>query len=246
MLGNLSPIERNVDVVFVIDASKSMELLIGKLQQVDSVYDELLKRWCYKVKSINRIRFKVIWYRNFFVDGDDSYGESKFFEMPDERMSFREFLCNIQAYGGCSGRRPGLAALTMAMNSDFIQEGDKRCHIIVLFIDAPSYSFEEMKDLKEKCYSNSSMSMKGVDNILESLGDFYDEWSGPYALGATPLYPKLDRRGKRLFLVAPIRYLWDYMEFELENTLRVSIEDISGTTDVDLEKVFDIIPYGIN
>lgn len=246
MLGDLSPIERNVDVVFVIDASKSMELLIEKLQQADSVYDELFQRWRYKVKSINRIRFKVIWYRNFFVDGDNSYGESKFFEMPDERVSFREFLCNIQTYGGCSGRRPGLAALAMAMNSDFVQDGDIKRHIVVLFTDATSYSFEEMKDLKENGYSNSSMSMKGLDNIPDSLDDFYYEWCGVHPLGVTPKYFKLDWRGRRLVLVAPTSYPWDYMEVELENTLRVPIEDISGTTDVDLEKVFDIISYGIN
>lgn len=50
---NLPEIDRNVDIVFVIDAAKTMQPIIDKLQQVDLLYDKLLEVCSMQGKSLN-------------------------------------------------------------------------------------------------------------------------------------------------------------------------------------------------
>ena len=252
LLRDFSPLERNVDIVFVIDASKSMEALIQGLQQrADSFYDEFLDACAYQVKTINRIRFKVIWYRDFFIDGDDAYGESDFFEMPDERMNFKEYLNSIRAYGGSDRPRPSLAVLSNALCSDFIQEGDERRHIIVHFTDAQSYSFEEIHDLRKKCNIDNLL-VKGLDRIPVSYREFlFDYWeekiSYPLGISMTEMagykkYSKLDNMGKRLLLITPEVFPWDDMEVEFDHTIRLHID---GMTKIDWEQLINYISYAV-
>lgn len=233
---NTHPIERNVDIVFVIDASKSMEALIQGLQQrADSLYDEFLEACAYNVKSINRIKFKVIWYQDFFIDGDDTYGESGFFEMPDERMRFNEYLNSIRACGGSNYYRPGLAVLSSELSSDFVQEGDKRCHIIIHFTDAASYTFEKMKNLKEKCQINNDMIVKVLEDIPNGYEGFLCKWE-------ECKYPNLDKLGKRLLLIAPEVYPWDVLEVELDYTMRMPINDVAK---INWKRLIDVISYSV-
>ena len=86
-------------------------------------------------RIVNHLRIKVIWFRDFYYDGDKAYGESKFFELDDESQDFKDFVSGIQAAGGGDDPECGLEALSMAMRSDFTQEGTKRRHIIVYNIE---------------------------------------------------------------------------------------------------------------
>lgn len=248
LLLNLPEIETNVDIVFVIDAAKTMKPIIDKLQQVASVYDKLLEA-C-RSKNINCIRFKVIWYRDFFVDGDKTYGESRFFEMPREEENFKEYLGGINAYGGNNTRRPGLAALSMALESDFVQEGDKKFHIIIQFTDTSSYSFEEIHELSKKCHINNSILAKRLNNdIPKSYERFWDCWENNvvYPLGTKMAdmliynrYAKLDKVGKRLILFTPEVYPWSDMEIELTYTIRVPL---NNAVEFNLESLYDVFSH---
>lgn len=242
-------IECNIDIVFVIDAVATMKPIIDELQQVDLVYDKLLEVCLSSGGSINSIRFKVIWYRDFFVDGGKTYGESRFFEMPKESENFKEYIGEIDAYGGSNTRRPGLAALSMALGSDFVQEGDKKRHIIIQFTDASSYSFEEMYDLKRHCQINDGMLAKRLNDIPDSYEVFFDWWEDnvTYPLGSqiTEMlrynpYAQLDQNGKRLILCAPEVYPWFDLGIELTNTLLIR-RDLSSVNRV--EDIFDIFIY---
>ena len=232
---NLPEIDRNVDIVFVIDAAKTMKPIIDKLQQVDSLYDKLLEVCSMQGKSLNFIRFKVIWYRDFFADGDNTYGESSFFEMPRERENFKEYLEGIYAYGGNNTRRLGLAALSMALNSDFVQEGDKKRHIVIQFTDAPSYSFEEIHDLITGYDINNNMLLKKLNGMPGS----FDEFSDNYHDG---IFAKLDKNGKRLLLITPNVYPWSDMACEFEYTLQL---DLNNATDFDLECLYGVFSYPV-
>ena len=82
-------------------------------------------------RSINNLRIKVVWFRDFYYDGNYAYDESKFFELPEEKEEFRDFVNGIHEAGGGDDPESGLEALTMAMRSDFVQEGEK--NVILLF-----------------------------------------------------------------------------------------------------------------
>ena len=131
-----------MDIVFVIDATRSMEPLIEKVKNATLVFHDGLAEALRENKRIIRnLRARVIWFRDFYFDGKYAYGESPFFLLPEEKEAFHDFVASIEAKGGYDAPESALEALTLAMRSDFVQEGDKKRHVIVLFTDEEAHSF---------------------------------------------------------------------------------------------------------
>ena len=152
MLGSMGEgeegIATNVDIVFVIDATRSMQTTIDMVKESALSFQDKLYDFMDEAKrSINNLRIKVVWFRDFYYDGNYAYDESKFFELPEEKEEFRDFVNGIHEAGGGDDPESGLEALTMAMRSDFVQEGEKKRHIIVLFTDAAAHPFEDYDEL---------------------------------------------------------------------------------------------------
>lgn len=136
MLGSMGEgeegIATNVDIVFVIDATRSMRTTIDMVKESALSFQDKLYDFMDEAKrSINNLRIKVVWFRDFYYDGNYAYDESKFFELPEEKEEFRDFVNGIHEAGGGDDPESGLEALTMAMRSDFVQEGAK--NVILLF-----------------------------------------------------------------------------------------------------------------
>lgn len=70
--------------------------------------------------------------------------------MPNEKMDLKEYLNEIYADGGGDDPESGLEALAMAMKSDFVQKGEKKRHIIILFTDAAAHPLRIMTSLLQK------------------------------------------------------------------------------------------------
>lgn len=131
MLGSMGEgeegIATNVDIVFVIDATRSMKTTIDMVKESALSFQDKLYDFMDEAKrSINNLRIKVVWFRDFYYDGNYAYDESKFFELPEEKEEFRDFVNGIHEAGGGDDPESGLEALTMAMRSDFVQEGEKK------------------------------------------------------------------------------------------------------------------------
>lgn len=113
----LAEIETNVDIVFVIDVTKSMERMIDIIQTAAiSFLDEFFEKMNSMKRRVENLRVKVISFRDFYYDGNHAYNESKFFTMPNEKMDLKEYLNEIYADGGGDDPESGLEALAMAMN----------------------------------------------------------------------------------------------------------------------------------
>lgn len=122
----LAEIETNVDIVFVIDVTKSMERMIDIIQTAAiSFLDEFFEKMNSMKRRVENLRVKVISFRDFYYDGNHAYNESKFFTMPNEKMDLKEYLNEIYADGGGDDPESGLEALAMAMKSDFVQKGKR-------------------------------------------------------------------------------------------------------------------------
>ena len=77
-------IETNVDIVFVIDVTKSMERMIDIIQTAAiSFLDEFFEKMNSMKRRVENLRVKVISFRDFYYDGNHAYNESKFFTMPN-------------------------------------------------------------------------------------------------------------------------------------------------------------------
>ncbi|MBO4556465.1 MAG: VWA domain-containing protein [Elusimicrobiales bacterium] len=238
MLGEIRSIDTNVDIVFAVDATGSMEPLIEKVKQLTvSLKDDIEKGLEDKHRKINNLRVKVIAFRDYYVDGDGAMEESDFFILPEEEDDFRDFVSNIRAGGGGDEPESGLEALALALRSDFVQDGDKKRHIIVLFTDASAHPLEKQKDGVPSNYPA---------NMFKNLHEFYNKWGvGQESLGMSSYEEQMSRNAKRLILFAPNVYPWDEIEANFDNTIRKDMDKGNNGRDLKLDDVIALITGSI-
>lgn len=240
MLGSVNMmIDTNVDIVFVIDGTGSMQPLLDKVKSLAlSFRDELEKGLELNQRRINNLRIKVIVYRDYYVDGRDSLEESRFFVLPEEKKGFHDFVSGIRADGGGDEPESGLEALTLALRSDFVKDGDKRRHIIVLFTDASAHPLEKQSGGVPDNYPK---------DMLKNLGELYQLWGeeqealGASSSGSAPM----SKDAKRLVLFAPSLYPWNDLELDLENTIRKEMNKGTGGAELELDEVIALIANSI-
>src|SRR5882672_3814784 len=110
----------SVDLVLCIDATGSMGHIINRVKESAlRFHDDLNLKMQEKSKTIDSLRLKVIAYRDYYVDGDKSLMESRFFALPEEKGAFGEFIRSVGAEGGGDEPETGLEALAFAMRSDW-------------------------------------------------------------------------------------------------------------------------------
>lgn len=159
-------IDTNVDIVFAIDATESMQPLIDKVKSLTlSFREELEKGLKENRRIIKNLRIKVIVFRDYYVDDKYAMEESQFFILPEEKQEFYNFVSQIKAGGGGDEPESGLEALALALRSDFVKDGDKKRHVIVLFTDASAHPLEQQEDGVPSNYPS---------NMFKNLGDLYE------------------------------------------------------------------------
>ena len=229
----------NVDIVFVIDATESMQPLIDKVKSLTLSFREELEKGLEKNKrKISGLRMKVIVFRDYYVDDAYALEESRFFILPEEKQDFYDFVSGIRAGGGGDEPESGLEALAVALRSKFVEEGDKKRHIIVLFTDASAHKSEQQFD---------GIPVNYPPEMFKNLGELYQAWeSGQGALGASNSGNHLmDREAKRLVLFAPSVYPWNDLEIDLENVIRKELDKGNGGQDLDLDDVIALVSNSI-
>lgn len=232
-------IETNVDIVFVIDATESMQPLIDKVKSLTLSFREELEEGLKKNRRIiKNLRIKVIVFRDYYVDDKYAMEESRFFILPDEKQDFYNFVSKVKAGGGGDEPESGLEALALALRSNFVKDGDKRRHVIVLFTDASAHPFEQQMDGVPSNYPT---------NMFKDISELYETWGmGQDYLGSTRnLGNQMARNAKRLVLFAPSMYPWGEMEYELENTIRKDMDKGNGGRDLELDDVIALIANSI-
>ena len=233
-------IDTNVDIVFVIDATESMQPLIDKVKSLTLTFREELEKGLEKNKrKIQNLRIKVIVFRDYYVDDKYAMDESRFFTLPEEKQDFYNYVSKIRAGGGGDEPESGLEALALALRSDFIQEGDKKRHVIVLFTDASAHELEQQNDGVPSNYP---------PNMFRNLDDVYMTWgTGQDALGVSSDYlsARMSKDAKRLVLFAPSLYPWYDIEQNLENVIRKDMDKGNGGRDLDLDDVIAMIANSI-
>lgn len=246
MLGRRDEIETNVDIVFVIDATRSMEPMIEKVKEATlTFHEELYSALKEYRRAINNLRVKVVWFRDFYFDGKYAYGESRFFNLPAERQPFHDYVAGIEAKGGFDEPESALEALTLAMRSDFVTEGERKRHVIVLFTDEEAHPFEDYDRLCKEAAKYGIKPEMYPPNMFKNIKEFYNAWDGnssyQEALGKEGNNTKLDIYGRRLVLCTPSVYPWSEMEIDLENVLHIELEKGGSGEDLNMSDVYPMI-----
>jgi hypothetical protein len=216
-----------VDIVLCIDATGSMAPIIEKVKSnALRFYEDLLATMAQKSKSIDTLRLKVIAFRDYYYDEDESMAESTFFTLPEEKEAFSKFVSDLKAEGGGEEPESGLEALALAIRAKWNTTGDKKRQIIVVWTDASVHPLEKDAHAKPANYPK---------NMPANFDDLSDLWDGQY----------MSRAAKRLILYAPDAYAWTDMANHWENTIQYPSKAGEGLGEVDYQTILDAIASSV-
>ena len=212
----------NVDIVMCIDATASMRPHIERAKErALMLHEDIIKACQEKKKVINRLRIRVIAFRDYYVDSEPML-ESNFFELPAELEKFRSFVMGLKADGGGDDPENALEALALAMKSAWSSDGQKHRHIIVMFTDTTTHELD--KSPKPKGYPI---------NMPANMSELSGWWGGQS--------PTMKREPKRLVLFAPDANPWSKISSTWDQVIHHPAEAAKGLVDKDYKTIISII-----
>ncbi len=220
-----------VDMVFVIDATGSMEDYGGGQKRLInmvkdgaiSFYDDLLSIMASKGKQTRQLRIRIVAFRDYLADGDEAMLVTDFFLLPQQSPEFQACVNSIHAKGGGDMPEDGLEALAYAIRSNWTGEGAKKRQVIVVWTDAaphplgfgrsaPNYPGEMPKDLAE-----------------------LTEWWDSY----------MDGRAKRLVMFTPNEGDWAYISDNWDNVIHFPAKAGNGLAEQSYKDILNVLANSI-
>lgn len=204
---------RSVDIILCIDISKSMFPCINTIKHIaHTFWPQLKERLESASKHVDKVRVKVLGFRDFEADGDQALVESKFFEVSDdvlgEDKEFEDFVKGLYPDGGGDAPKNALEALALALKSDWTKEGGNRRHIVVMFTDASAHKLEDA-DTSNPYYPAD------MPSTFDELEELWHEHM---------------QKVKRMIIFAPEAYPWPQLNAEWEQV----VHKPSAATDMGL------------
>lgn len=215
----------NVDLVFCIDATASMGGLINTVKQnAINLYQDIMETMAQKHKVINKIRVRVIAFRDYIYDKEEAMLSTRFFNLPEEAEKLKDIIGQIAAKGGGDDPEDGLEALAFAMRSDWQQEGVKKRHVIVAWSDAATHPL-----------GFGSNAPNYPVEMAKSFGELTAWWGSAQCPGY------MDNKAKRLLLFAPDKEGWKTISDTWNNVIHFPSEAGKGLQNVDYRTIIDAI-----
>ena len=218
----------HVDICMVIDATGSMGPLLDLVKgNALSFFGDLQERMASKDKHVDKLRVRVIAFRDYLADGKDAMLLSDFMELPEQSAAFEALVRGIQPRGGGDDPEDSLEALGYAIKSKWTKGGDKRRHVIVLWTDDVPH---------ELGYCSAA------PNYPKKMAKDFDEltdWWG--AAGGGVMNPN----DKRLLIYAPNAGYWNDIMGAWDNTLLFPSEAGKGLKDTTYSAILDAIANSI-
>jgi hypothetical protein len=231
-MGSNYKVSYNVDLVFCIDATASMDGLIDMVKQhALSFHQDLADAMSKKKKSINQLRIRIIAFRDYKFDGRDAMLTTDFFNLPQDKDLFERCIRGIEAAGGGDDPEDGLEALAYAIRSHWCEGGVgvKRRQVIVVWTDASTHELGFGWD--EETYPREYMVRDF--NVLTS-------WGGDASENGF-----MDNNAKRLLLYAPDQPYWNTISANWDNVLHFPSEAGQGLDEVSYSEIIDTISNSI-
>ena len=225
-----------VDIVMCIDITGSMQ------DCIDTVKNRALQFWpdlkealAAASKNVSDVRVKVIGFRDFEADGDGALEISRYFNLSDQGSSdpedYKAFVNGLVADGGGDEPENSLEALALAIQSDWVQTGDKRRHVIVMFTEASAHKLEDANR------SNPNY----PENMPESFEDLTDVWMTPSSGQQGGTKTKLKQPAKRLIVFGPEVYPWPELYESWDQVVYNPSKAGTGLDDVSYEDIINAI-----
>lgn len=193
----------SVDMVFCIDATGSMG---GVIEMVKNnalhFYNDVTKAMSAKGKTIDKLRVRIVAFRDYVADGEDAMLETDFFNLPEESADFEACIKSIEAFGGGDDPEDGLEALGYAIKSDWNTEGMKKRQVIVVWTDATTHEL-----------GFGSRMPNYPEGMARDFNELTHWWGDAQNRGF------IDQKAKRLLLFAPEGPRWTTISETWDNVM---------------------------
>ena len=215
----------NVDMVFCIDATGSMDNVISIVKKnALSFYADVMDAMAKKSKVIDKLRVRVIAFRDYLADGDEAMMVTDFFDLPGQAYDFERCVKSIEAKGGGDEPEDGLEALAYAIKSDWDNEGIKKRQVIVVWTDASTH---------EIGYGASE------PNYPSKMAKSFDELT--FWWGDSQNKGHINQNAKRLLLFAPGKKYWNTISDTWDNVIHYPSIAGQGLEEFDYAQIINAI-----
>ncbi len=211
------PLQYDVDIVFCLDMTCRMQGLENIKRGLRKFYCEYNERYEEACKEIENFRIRFLLFRDYKCDAEPMV-QSPFFTLDGEMEEALAWAQGCEPGGGGDMPENSLEALSLAMDSEWNTENDRRRQIIVLVTDSTPHPLGECADCPAY-----------PDNMPKDLDELREKWD---SLG----------RRKRLYLFAPNEKEWLQMS-EWNNVFFCAVEFGCNCVDVDVLSMLTEVIY---
>lgn len=229
----------NVDIVFCIDCTETMDNILTIVKQrALNFYDDVQKTLQEKNKVVDELRVRVVAFRDYLAYADEVRKKvrkndpmliSDFFNLPADAHKLEISVKSLFPIGGGDEEEDGLEALAYAIRSNWSTKGSKDRHVIVLWTDAAPHSLGFAKSFE----SYPKGMAKDMDELTQWWGDKFDPGYMP------------EQAAKRLILFAPNKGGWKTISENWDNVVHFPSNAGDGLKDVDYQTILSCIAQTI-
>lgn len=229
MASNYHRLTYSVDIVFCIDATGSMGDFIDIVKdRALHFYDDLMKAMEEKNKHVDKVRIKIVSYRDYLADGEDAMMSAGFFTLPDESVEFSDTVNSIEAFGGGDEPEDGLEALAYCIRSKWNTEGTKKRQIIVVWSDASAHPL-----------GFGSASPYYPEGMAKDFAELSDWW------GDRQNQKYMNYSSKRLILYTPRSAGWEDIIKNWDGVVHYPSEAGKGMENVEYQEILSAIVQSV-
>lgn len=214
-----------VDLVLTVDCTASMTPILARVKEralrfYRDVQDTLLS----KGKRIDRLRVRVVAFRDHAHNPSTAFVESPFYALPQQQEAFSAFVKKLEPEPNTDWPESGLQGLALAINSDWTREGDRRRHVVVVWTDTSPHPLHYARGRVPGHLTSR------VPGDFDSLTDLWEEGQGNLTSGT-----------KRLILFAPDADGWSDIANQWENVIHFPSKGGEGLAEIDYRSILDAV-----
>jgi len=221
----------NVDIVFCIDTTMSMYRILDKVKdRAINFYQDLITKMEQNRKHVDKVRARIVAFRDYIYDKEDAMMVTDFFELPAQAAEFAAVMKSMAPNGGGDDPEDALEAIAYAIRSDWNKGPDAQTRqVIVVWTDADAHELGYGK--KSEFYP------KGMPKSINEL----TAWWGSAVMPG----PYMNERGKRLLLYAPDEKTWNLITNNWNNSTFFPSVAGDGLDEYTYDEILDAIVNSI-
>ncbi len=206
----------DVDLVFCIDTSESMEAHIDRVKK-------LIPKWCDRYtrfynmcgRRIRSVRARIITFCDYRLNSDKAVLLTDFFDLKCEKEEFLKTLESVEIQPGHVESVCGLEALSYAFCSDWSDKDRRRGNIILFSNSEPN----GLADLDVSVFHP-----KGIPSSIQELQKRWDNLGFRYVIS----------------LMTPDKGYWEFIARNFVNILHLPSSAGEEMTELEFEKIVTI------